>query len=181
MVNPVCSFQKSKRSGLSASPAVVEYSSEERSNESMSSCIMRRYIVGGQHKVVMLYSAMRFKISEGMEAIEIVGEHARLHEPLTVVLAPYGLAPAGIGDGEMQAVGTHVVPVLGRHEMRERVAAVMQHHLRVARSAAREIHEHRVERAGLATVERFRGGTHLSVEIDPSLALDARRADPLRP
>ena len=53
MVSPVCSFQKSNRSGLSASPAVVEYASVDRSNESMSSAIIMRYMVGGQHNVVM--------------------------------------------------------------------------------------------------------------------------------
>lgn len=65
MVRPVLAFQKSKRSGLSASPAVVEYSSEERSKRSKSSCIIRRYIVGGQHSVVIWYLSMRSRISAG--------------------------------------------------------------------------------------------------------------------
>ena len=52
MVSPVCSFQKSNRSGLSASPAVVQYTSVLKSWASTSACIIMRYMVGGQHSVV---------------------------------------------------------------------------------------------------------------------------------
>ena len=52
MVSPVCSRQKSNRSGFSASPAVVQYSKLDRSKASTSTSVMRRYIVGGQQSVV---------------------------------------------------------------------------------------------------------------------------------
>ena len=52
MVSPVCSFQKSNRSGLSASPAVVQYVRVLKSWASTSACIIMRYMVGGQHSVV---------------------------------------------------------------------------------------------------------------------------------
>lgn len=43
-----------------------------------------------------------------METVEVIREDARLHDPLTVVLAPHGLAPTGVGDREVNAVGPHV-------------------------------------------------------------------------
>ena len=115
-----------------------------------------------------------------MEAVEVVGEHGGFHEPLTVVLAPHGLAPARVGDGEVQAVGTHVVPVLRRNEVRDGVFGVMQHHLRVARSAAREVHEHGIERARLATGEVLGCRMHARVEVDPACALRRGRAHAVR-
>ena len=63
IVRPVCSFQKSNRSGLSASPAVVEYFSDDKSYSSKSVCIMRRYMVGGQHSVVIWYFWIKLRIS----------------------------------------------------------------------------------------------------------------------
>ena len=66
MVIPVCSRQKSNRSGFSASPAVVQYWRLDRSKASTSTSVMRRYIVGGQHKVVTPYFPISARISAGL-------------------------------------------------------------------------------------------------------------------
>ena len=79
IVRPVCAFHQSKMSGLRASPAVVEYSSELRSNCSKSSCIMRRYIVGGQHNVVIWYFLIMPRISAALKRSKsYVNTHASI-------------------------------------------------------------------------------------------------------
>ena len=49
---PVRRRKVSYTAPFSASPAVVQYSSDERSKASTSTSVMRRYIVGGQQSVV---------------------------------------------------------------------------------------------------------------------------------
>ena len=49
----------------------------------------------------------------GVEAVEIIGENGAFGQPLAVELAPEGFAPAGIGNGEMETVSLHIVPVFG--------------------------------------------------------------------
>ena len=108
----------------------------------------------------------------GVEAVEIVGEHACFHKPLAVVLAPDGLAPAGVGDGEMKAaVAYDVVPMLRGRDVREGVLGVVQHHLRVAARAAREVHEHGLGRLRLAAGEVFGRFADAGVEVKPASAL----------
>ena len=77
-----------------------------------------------------------------VEAVEIVREDTGLHEPLPVVFAPDGLAPTRVGDGEVDAVGLHVVPMLGSDEVRNGVTRVVKHHLRITGRTRREVHEH---------------------------------------
>ena len=113
-------------------------------------------------------------------AVEVVGEHCGLHEPLAEELAPDRLAPAGVGDGEVQPLGVYVVPVLGRDEVRQRVAGIVEHHLGIARSARGEVHEHGIGARRLAAGEIGRGGEHLAVEVAPALARDGGRADARR-
>ena len=57
----------------------------------------------------------------GMELVEIECESRRLAEPLAVELTPEGLAPAGVGDGEMQTIRIDIVPVFCRGKMTQRV------------------------------------------------------------
>ena len=105
-----------------------------------------------------------------VEAIEVVGEDTPLHQPLAIELAPDGLAPASVRDGEVNTVGIHVVPVLGRDQMGQRVGGVMQDHLGVARSAGGEIHKHRVVDVGLDVVEGLGRRTDARIEVLPALA-----------
>ena len=115
-----------------------------------------------------------------IEAIEIVREDAGLHEPLTVVLAPNRLAPAGVGDGQMQPVRLDVVPMLGRDQVRQGVVGIMQHHLRVAGGAGGEVHEHRVVNVGFHAREACIGVAHAGVEIVPTSTLRRHGAHTLR-
>lgn len=107
----------------------------------------------------------------GMEAVEVVREHARLHKPLAIVLAPHRLAPTGVGDGQMQPVGLDVVPMLRRDQVRQGVVGIVQHHLGVAGGAGGEIHEHRVADMGFHAGEALISAAHAGVEIMPALTL----------
>ena len=62
-VRPVARFHCSNTSGFNASPAVVEYSMEDRSYLERSSLIKNRYMVGGAQKVVMWYLANMGRMS----------------------------------------------------------------------------------------------------------------------
>ena len=62
-VRPVARFHCSNTSGFNASPAVVEYSMEDKSYLLKSSLIKNRYMVGGAQKVVMWYFANMGKMS----------------------------------------------------------------------------------------------------------------------
>ena len=116
----------------------------------------------------------------GMEAVEVVREHARLHEPLAIVLAPHRLAPTGVGDGQMQPVGLDVVPMLRRDQVRQCVVGIMQHHLGVAGGAGGEIHEHGVANMGFHAGEFLAGVAHAGIEIMPALTLRGHGAHALR-
>ena len=115
-----------------------------------------------------------------VEAVEVVGQHARLHGPLAVELAPDRLAPAGVGDREVRAaVAGGVVPELRGRGVCQRVGAVVQDHLGLAGGARREVHDHRlVDLRGDAHPELSRR-THAGVEVDPALALARQLADVL--
>ena len=112
-----------------------------------------------------------------VEAVEIVREDAGLHKPLPVIFAPNRLAPARVSDGEVDAVRLHVVPMLGGDEVRNGVAGVVEHHLRVAGRAGRKVHEHGLGRYRVATLEDLARRADAAVEVDPTFALDGRGAD----
>ena len=111
-----------------------------------------------------------------VEAVEVVREHASLHEPLAIVLAPHRLAPAGVGDGQMQPVGFDVMPMLRRDQVRQGVVGIMQHHLGIAGGTGGEIHEHGVADMGFHTGKFLAGVAHAGVEIMPSLTLPGHGA-----
>ena len=115
----------------------------------------------------------------GMETVEVVREHAGFHEPLAIILAPHGFAPAGVGDGQMQPVRLDVVPVLRRDQVRQCVVGIMQHHLGVAGGAGGEIHEHGVADMGFHAGEFLAGIAHAGVEIMPALTLRGHGAHAL--
>ena len=113
-----------------------------------------------------------------MEAVEVVDEDGCLAEPLAVQLAPQRLAPAGFGDGQMQAVGVDAVPVFGGEEMAEGVFVRMRGDLGIACGAGGEEHEHRVvaaRRVHAGLTDEFLGiQAELAVKITPA---GARAAD----
>ena len=119
----------------------------------------RRDVVFGEHRQDLL----------GVEPIKVVDEHRTLAQPLAIQLAPERLAPAGLGDREVQSAGLHPVPVPGRNVMAQRIFVAVNGDLRIAGRAGREEHEHRIVLARVAPGEQavFR------VKVVPALALAA--------
>ena len=84
----------------------------------------------------------------GVEAVEVVDEHRTLRQPLPVELAPHALGPAGVGDGEMQPVGIHAMPVFGGDEVAQGIFIIVHGRLGVAGGAGGEEHQHGIGAAG---------------------------------
>ena len=107
-----------------------------------------------------------------IELIKIISENGRFAHPLAIELAPQRLAPAGIRNGEVQALRVDVVPVLGGDVVSECVFIVVFCDLRVARGAGGEEHEHGITAAGgvLCTLKHVALLFNLGVEIEPTLA-----------
>ena len=63
---PVSAYHSSNTLGLSASPAMVQYLSDDRSYLPTSSFIMKRKTVGGAQKDVMRYFSIIFSMSAGL-------------------------------------------------------------------------------------------------------------------
>ena len=107
----------------------------------------------------------------GVESVEVVDEQGRLAQPLAVDLAPGGLGPAGVGDGQMQTVRGHALPVLRGDEVAQGVLVVVHGDLRIARGAGGEVHEHRVRAAGgvVAAAEPAGEQAVFLVEVMPAL------------
>ena len=72
----------------------------------------------------------------------VIDEQGGARQPLTVKLAPGGLPPSGIGDGQVQAVLTEIVPEGARRQMSQRIPVVMDDHLGLAGRSAGEVHQH---------------------------------------
>ena len=83
-----------------------------------------------------------------VEPVKVVGEHRALAQPLAVQLAPQGLAPAGLADGEVEAVGVDAVPVLGGDVVAQGILVGMGGDLGIPRGAGGEEHEHQIVPAG---------------------------------
>ena len=116
-----------------------------------------------------------------MEAVVVVGHDRGLHGPRAVELAPNCLAPAGVGDGEVQAaVGYGVVPQLCRHGVCQRVGAVVQHHLGLAGRAGAEVHEHGVVRLGGHAHPELAAAAHAGVKVHPALSVRRQLAHVVR-
>ena len=109
----------------------------------------------------------------GVKLVKVIGEDGGLVHPLAVVLAPQGLAPARIGNGEVQTVGVHVVPVFGGDIVAQGVLVVVLGDLGIARGAGGEEHQHGVAAAGgvgLALIG-VGEGFHFLVEVVPAQAV----------
>ena len=122
-------------------------------------------VVFGEHRQNLL----------GVEPIKVVDEHRTLAQPLAIQLAPERLAPAGLGDREVQSAGLHPVPVPGRNVMAQRIFVAVNGDLRIAGRAGREEHEHRIVAAGRVVLARVAPGEQavFRVKVVPALALAA--------
>ena len=107
----------------------------------------------------------------GVELVEVVGEDGRLVHPLAVVLAPQGLAPACVGDGEVQPFGIHVVPVFGGDVVAQGIFIVVLGNFGVARGAGGEEHEHGIAAAGGVGLALIGVGEGFLVEVVPAQAV----------
>ena len=67
----------------------------------------------GSH-LILLYL---FQNSCGRELFVVIDENVGSGDPLSVEFSPYGFSPAGIGDGEVEAVLIQIVPETTRNDM----------------------------------------------------------------
>ena len=129
----------------------------------------RRRAEGGELVVLNLLQKLG-----GHELVHVVGEDGGTGDPLAVDLAPAELGPTGVGHRHVQLVLLHLLPVLRRYDVAERMGEVVLHGLGVARRAAREVHEHDVfggdARLAGRTLEGIGVAGDELVEIDPALA-----------
>ena len=59
---------------------------------------------------------------------EVICELYRAAYPLSVELAPAELCPAGIGNGHMELVLLHLMPVFGCYDVSERMCEIVTYH-----------------------------------------------------
>ena len=71
-------------------------------------------------------------------------KHRGTGKPLSVELAPYGLAPSSVGHHQVKRTFVQVVPENARRQVSHGIEIVVGHHLRLSRGAAGEIHQHGV-------------------------------------
>ena len=111
----------------------------------------------------------------GIKAIKVIHENCRFAHPLPVQLAPKRFSPACIGNGQVQPVGIHAMPVFRRNEMSQRIFIAMLCHLRITRGAGAEEHNHGIVAAGtvLTSVEFSAVHQILFVKVPPSGSISA--------
>ena len=83
-----------------------------------------------------------------IKAVKVVDENACLAQPLAVELAPGGLCPPGVGNGQMQAVGVDPMPVFCGDKVTQGILVVMGRQLGIAGGAGGEEHQHWIVAAG---------------------------------
>ena len=105
-----------------------------------------------------------------VEAVKVIGEHGGLAQPLAVQLAPQGLAPAGVRNGQVQLARLHAVPVFRGDKVAHGVGVGVGHQLGIAGGAAGKEHHHGVLAAGGVLGAVKVGGEHgiLAVKIVPA-------------
>ena len=108
----------------------------------------------------------------GVKAVKVIDEHRSLAQPLAVKLAPERLAPAGLGDGEMQPVALDQMPVFGCYVVPQRILVAVHGDLWIARGTGSKEHEHGIVAAGciVAPAETAREERILFVKVVPALA-----------
>ena len=112
-----------------------------------------------------------------VKAVKVVDKYGTLAQPLTVELAPQGLAPAGIGDGEMQAIPLATVPIFCGDIVPQSVGVLVGSHLRIAGGAGGEEHQGGiVTAAGILRTDKFSGEVfELLVEVVPALPMSIHK------
>ena len=125
----------------------------------------RRDIVFGEHGQNLM----------GVEPLEIVDKDRALAEPLAVELAPQCLAPAGVGNGQMQAVPLDTVPVFGGDKVAQHILIAVGGDFGIAGGAGGKEHQHGVVAAGGVGLPDKPAGeqTELGVEVVPAVAAAA--------
>ena len=111
----------------------------------------------------------------GVETVKVVDEDGCLTQPLTVELAPQGLCPAGIGNGQVQAVGIHLMPVFCGDKVTQWVLVVVGGQLGIAGGAGGEEHQHGIAAAGRILRPCKVAAVHgvFLVEVVPALSFAA--------
>ena len=109
-----------------------------------------------------------------VKTIHVIYKIRCSHNPLAVNLAPAALGPAGIGDTDMQVVRCQLLPVMGGHDMAERMLMAVHNHLGHPRRTGCEIEHERIiagnRRRNLQKITRLligNGGNPL-IQINPS-------------
>ena len=77
-------------------------------------------------------------------AADVVDEYARADDPLAVEFPPRALAPAGIGDRQVEIVWVQVVPHLPGDEVPQGIGVIVDHHLGLTGGAGGEEDQQRV-------------------------------------
>ena len=113
----------------------------------------------------------------GVETVKVVDEDGCLTQPLTVELAPQGLCPAGIGNGQVQTVGIHLMPVFCGDKVTQWVLVVVGGQLGIAGGAGGEEHQHGIAAAGrvLGSGEAAAEHAVLFIEIPPAFPASANQ------
>ena len=101
----------------------------------------------------------------GVELVVVIDHDGCLAQPLAVELAPGSLAPAGVGDTQMEAVLADILPVLGSENVAQGIGVVVHDGLGLAGGAGGEVEEHGLCSQGFHPVKVRRSGLDLGVEI----------------
>lgn len=72
---------------------------------------------------------------DGLEFLKVVDKHVCASNPLPVEFAPYSLAPAGVGECQVEAVFMKVVPIGAGDDVSEWVGEAVGNHLGLAGGA----------------------------------------------
>ena len=94
---------------------------------------------GTERGDVILLNLAHDLISRKLLVIE--DEDGGSGKPLSVELAPYSLAPTGIGYGKMDGVLMEIVPIYTRGQMTEGIEVIVCHHLWLASGSRCEVHQ----------------------------------------
>ena len=102
-------------------------------------------------------------------SLVVVYEYRGTHYPLSIEFAPCSLAPASIAQGEVQRILIQIMPTCSGDDMSQGIGEVMAHHLGLARSTRREVHEHGVGIVVLCDAYKGHRLTEPLMEIEPSI------------
>ena len=105
----------------------------------------------------------------GCKLVKVTDKNSRLHKPLSIQLAPHGLHPASIGQGQMQAVRHYIMPIFRGHNVRDGIGIIMPDHFGHTGGARGKIQQHRICSGGLRPFKGIRLAFQLLGKVYPSL------------